>query len=95
MLMYTMMWLRAIHRTQDILLTFALHHRVHGVAEVVPVAGFDVELALGHGRRDDVLVATFDLEILDPALQLTADGGAGRQPDDVARAHLVDEVEEL
>ena len=85
----------AIHRTQDILLTFALHHRVHRIAEVVPVAGFDVELALGHGRRDDVLIAAFDLEILDPPLQLAADGGAGRQPDDVARTHFIDEVEEL
>ena len=59
------------------------------------MAGFDVELALGHCRRDDVLVAAFDLEILDPPLQLTADGGAGRQPEDVARAHFVDEVEEF
>ena len=59
------------------------------------MARFDVELALGHCRRDDVLVATFDLEILDPPLQLTTNSRAGRQPDDVARAHLVDEVEEL
>jgi hypothetical protein len=86
---------RAIHRAQDIRLPFALHHRVHGVAEVVPVAGFDVKLALGHGRGDDVLVATFDLEVLDPPLQLTTDGGAGRQPDDVARAYFIDNLEEF
>jgi len=42
-----------------------------------------------------VLVATLDFEILDPALQLAADGGAGRQPEDVARAHVLDQVEEL
>ena len=84
-----------VHRTQDVLLTFALHHRVHGVAEVVPVAGSDIELALGHCRRNDVLVAAFDLKVFDPALQLTADGRAGRQPEDVAGAHIIDEIEEL
>ena len=45
--MYTMIWLGQFIGRR-ILLTFALHHRVHGIAEVVPVAGFDVELALGH-----------------------------------------------
>ena len=62
---------------------------------MVPVAGFDIELSLGYCRRHDVLVATFDLEILDPPLQLTADSGAGRQPDNVTRTYFFDEVEEL
>src|SRR6516162_4765833 len=83
----------AIHRTQDILLTFTLHHRVYGITEVVPVARFDIEFALGHCRCDDVLVATFDLEILDPPLQLAANSRTSRQPDDMTRAHVVDEVE--
>src|SRR2546422_7001525 len=84
-----------VHRTQDILFPFALHHRVHVVAEVVPVAGLHKEFPFSHRWRHDVLVTAFNLKILDPPLQLTTDGGAGRQPEDMARAHVIDQVEEL
>src|SRR5262245_61819783 len=84
-----------VHRTQDVLLAFALHHRVHSVAEVVPVTGLNIELPLRYCRRHHVLVAALDLKILYPPLQLAADGSASREPEDVPRTHFINNIEEL
>src|SRR5262252_8778827 len=85
----------AVHWAQDVLLTFALHHRVHSVTEVVPVARLHIEFPLGYSRRHHVLVAALDLQILDPALQLAAYGSASREPEDVPRTHFINNIEEL
>ena len=50
----------AVHGAEAVLLALPLHHRVHGVLVVLPVAGAHVQLALADVGRDDVLVAALD-----------------------------------
>jgi hypothetical protein len=58
---------RAVHRAEAVFLAVALHHRVHALLVMVPVTGALVQLAFADVRRNDMLVAALDLEVLDPA----------------------------
>ena len=71
------------------------HAREHVVAEVLPVAGSLVQLALAEQRRIDVLVAGAAFGLADVGLDLVAGGGAGRQPERQAGADQRIGVEEV